>query len=213
MELGERIATVREDQALTQAELAEKSKISPSTLSQIESGKVPRPHVGTVRKIARALGMDPAELRRTEERPLPKARRRWSLEPSFNDVLGDQRREDIYRPWLEFVNRYAGRWEQRIEAGDFDLGSINEFIATNDALMPTLHELNAQELREFPVDVPYMFGGQAAMTGQAIWRLADLIDPMIEAGAAKFDNSELEQLRRKRAEQKTALGDHVQRGA
>jgi len=72
MELGERIAVLREEQALTQAELAEEARISPSTLSQIESGRVPRPHVGTVRKIARALGVEPAELRRTKEMALPK---------------------------------------------------------------------------------------------------------------------------------------------
>ncbi len=67
MELGEQIATLREEQALTQVELAVAARISPSTLSQIESGKVPSPHVGTVRKIARALGVEPAELRRTKE--------------------------------------------------------------------------------------------------------------------------------------------------
>jgi transcriptional regulator with XRE-family HTH domain len=67
VELGERIASLREEQALTQAELAERARISPSTLSQIESGRVPRPHVGTVRKIARALSVEPQELRRAEE--------------------------------------------------------------------------------------------------------------------------------------------------
>jgi transcriptional regulator with XRE-family HTH domain len=67
VELGERIATLREEQALTQADLAERARISPSTLSQIESGKVPRPHVGTVRKIARALGVEPQDLRRAEQ--------------------------------------------------------------------------------------------------------------------------------------------------
>jgi transcriptional regulator with XRE-family HTH domain len=73
MELGERIAVLREEQALTQAELAEAARISPSTLSQIESGRVPRPHVGTVRKIARALGVEPAELRRAKEPAVPLA--------------------------------------------------------------------------------------------------------------------------------------------
>lgn len=71
VELGERIASLREEQALTQADLAERARISPSTLSQIESGKVPRPHVGTIRKIARALGIEPQDLRRAEELALP----------------------------------------------------------------------------------------------------------------------------------------------
>jgi len=76
MELGEQIATLREEKALTQVELAQKANISPSTLSQIESGKVPRPHVGTMRKIARALGVEPAKLRRVSPEELaarPKA--------------------------------------------------------------------------------------------------------------------------------------------
>ena len=72
VELGERIATLREEQALTQSELAERARISPSTLSQIESGRVPRPHVGTIRKIARALDVEPQDLRRAEELALPK---------------------------------------------------------------------------------------------------------------------------------------------
>jgi transcriptional regulator with XRE-family HTH domain len=67
VELGERIASLREERALTQVQLAEKARISPSTLSQIESGRVPRPHVGTIRKIARALSVEPQELRSAEE--------------------------------------------------------------------------------------------------------------------------------------------------
>lgn len=71
VDLGERIATLREEQALTQADLAERARISPSTLSQIESGRVPRPHVGTVRKIARALGVEPQDLWRAREPAVP----------------------------------------------------------------------------------------------------------------------------------------------
>jgi transcriptional regulator with XRE-family HTH domain len=66
-DLGELIAALREERALTQVDLAEKAKISPSTLSLIESGKVDRPHVTTIRKISRALGVEPQELRRTQE--------------------------------------------------------------------------------------------------------------------------------------------------
>ena len=66
-DLGERIVALREERALTQAELAEKAGISPSTLSLIESGKIDRPHMSTLRKISRALGIDPQELRRPRE--------------------------------------------------------------------------------------------------------------------------------------------------
>jgi len=117
VELGERIATLREERALTQAELAEKAGISPSTLSLIESGKVPKPHVGTIRKIARALGIEPRELRRTEELAAPKAERRSLLEPSFNDVLSEERHAGVM-PWAAYTRRIADRI--RAHAGDPD---------------------------------------------------------------------------------------------
>jgi transcriptional regulator with XRE-family HTH domain len=86
VDLGEQIATLREEQALTQVELAERARISPSTLSLIESGKVPRPHVGTTRKIARALGVEPQDLRRAEEPTSPKA----LVQPSLADWLEER---------------------------------------------------------------------------------------------------------------------------
>ena len=60
--VGERIVELREARLVKQQELAKLAGISPSTLSQIESGRVPKPHVSTLRKIARALSVDPQEL-------------------------------------------------------------------------------------------------------------------------------------------------------
>jgi transcriptional regulator with XRE-family HTH domain len=60
--IGERIVELREAQLLRQSELAKRAGISPSTLSQIESGRVSHPHIGTLRKVARALDIEPAEL-------------------------------------------------------------------------------------------------------------------------------------------------------
>jgi transcriptional regulator with XRE-family HTH domain len=86
MQLGEQIATLREERVLTQAELAEMARISPSTLSLIESGKVPRPHVGTIRKISRALGVEPLELRSVTESTSPKV----GAPPSLADWLQER---------------------------------------------------------------------------------------------------------------------------
>jgi excisionase family DNA binding protein len=127
-----------------------------------------------------------------------------SQEKLFNNgVLEEERREAIYGPWLEFANRYADRWQQRIETGNFDLGSVNEFIATATDLMDTLHELNAAEVQDLP-EQPYSFGTPGAKTGAAIFRIADLIDPLFKAGTAKFESSELEQLRKTRDEVRRA---------
>lgn len=60
--LGERVASVRGRRMWTQARLAEEAGVSPTTVSGIESGRIGRPHFGTVRKLARALGVEAEEL-------------------------------------------------------------------------------------------------------------------------------------------------------
>lgn len=42
--------------------MAEEAKVSPTTVSGIESGRISRPHFGTIKKLAGALGVDPREL-------------------------------------------------------------------------------------------------------------------------------------------------------
>jgi transcriptional regulator with XRE-family HTH domain len=70
-EVRSRVAEIREERMWTQGRLAEEAEVSPTTVSGIESGRISRPHFGTVKKLARALGVDPRELlsaRRSERR-------------------------------------------------------------------------------------------------------------------------------------------------
>src|SRR5215208_2896935 len=46
----------------TQARLAQEAGVSPTTISGIETGKIGRPHFGTLGKLARALRVAPEEL-------------------------------------------------------------------------------------------------------------------------------------------------------
>lgn len=46
----------------TQIRLAREAGVSPTTVSGIESGRIERPHFGTLRKLARALGVRPEDL-------------------------------------------------------------------------------------------------------------------------------------------------------
>jgi ribosome-binding protein aMBF1 (putative translation factor) len=56
-------ARVRERAAgLTQAELAERSTVAQSTIAQIEGGARPTPHPRTLKKLAKALGVETHEL-------------------------------------------------------------------------------------------------------------------------------------------------------
>lgn len=61
-EAKSRLAIIREERMWTQRRLAEEAGISPTTVSGIESGRISRPHFGTVGKLARALGIDPRGL-------------------------------------------------------------------------------------------------------------------------------------------------------
>jgi transcriptional regulator with XRE-family HTH domain len=61
------LATIREERMWTQRRLAEEAGVSPTTVSGIENGRISRPHFGTVRKLSRALGVDPRELLSTRE--------------------------------------------------------------------------------------------------------------------------------------------------
>ena len=61
-DIGERVQNVRRLRMWTQARLAREAGVSPTTISGIETGKIGRPHFGTLGKLARALGVAPEEL-------------------------------------------------------------------------------------------------------------------------------------------------------
>jgi transcriptional regulator with XRE-family HTH domain len=60
--VGRNVVEAREARMWTQARLAEEAGVSPTTVSGLESGRISRPHFGTLRKLARALGIEPEDL-------------------------------------------------------------------------------------------------------------------------------------------------------
>ena len=67
VKIGANLKRERERALLTQQELAERADVGYPTVSRIENDHV-EPHFRTIRKLAKALGVDPAELVREEER-------------------------------------------------------------------------------------------------------------------------------------------------
>ncbi len=61
-DIGRNLLFIRRSRMWTQGRLAEESGVSPTTISGIENGKISRPHFGTLRKVAEALGVEPEEL-------------------------------------------------------------------------------------------------------------------------------------------------------
>lgn len=60
-DIGEYLIRVRRARMRTQGQLAREAGVSPTTISGIESGKISRPHFGTLRKLARVLELEPEE--------------------------------------------------------------------------------------------------------------------------------------------------------
>ena len=67
VKIGANLKQERERKVLTQEMLSQKAGVGYPTISRIENDHV-EPHFSTIRKLAKALGIDPAELVREEER-------------------------------------------------------------------------------------------------------------------------------------------------
>jgi transcriptional regulator with XRE-family HTH domain len=65
--VGERLENIRRLRMWTQRRLAEEAGLSPTTVSGIETGRISKPHLGTLRKLAQVLGVDPQMLFPSEE--------------------------------------------------------------------------------------------------------------------------------------------------
>jgi len=61
VQIGERLRQLREERALRQDELAERAGIGKNTVNRLEKNHT-EPHMTTIRKLAQALEVDPAEL-------------------------------------------------------------------------------------------------------------------------------------------------------
>ena len=61
VKIGAQLRKVRERALLTQEELAARADLGVPTISRIENGRV-EPHFRTIRKLAKALGMEPRDL-------------------------------------------------------------------------------------------------------------------------------------------------------
>jgi transcriptional regulator with XRE-family HTH domain len=99
----EQLKRLRAEKGLSQARLAARAGLDPSTVNQIERG-AREASPATLRKLAEALDVGIAELLGDIS---PKVESRSSLEPSFNDVLKEERREATYDIALSAARRQA----------------------------------------------------------------------------------------------------------
>jgi transcriptional regulator with XRE-family HTH domain len=111
-----RLTIIREERMWTQGRLAEEARVSPTTVSGIESGRISRPHFGTIKKLAEALGVDPRELlslggsgNRTPPAPFSLGWARSSRETEFEEGL-----ENATLGSLQTLLRKLGEEQERL---------------------------------------------------------------------------------------------------
>jgi transcriptional regulator with XRE-family HTH domain len=68
-DIGVRLIRIRRLRMWTQGRLAKEAGVSPTTVSGIETGRIARPHFGTLQKLAQALDLDPEILLSFSEKP------------------------------------------------------------------------------------------------------------------------------------------------
>jgi transcriptional regulator with XRE-family HTH domain len=163
-ELAVRHIALREQAGLTQEQEAKMAGVSPTTISGIESGRITRPHLKTLLKIARALGTDVGELRESGKVEAPPS----STQPPLNG-FGEERREDQratairsaiedlrrttdrfegYHAIQKAIDEYREQWEKRLADGDFDKAALDEAGRALKAFWPAVTAAADAELAE-----------------------------------------------------------------
>jgi transcriptional regulator with XRE-family HTH domain len=127
--IGEKVREVRERQGLKVSEVARRAGLTVSGVTSIETGRVKRPAMQTVLRLASALGIDPANLLEEEFEIAvkktfpptvgPQGRLERALERFVADVSKEARHAKLED--LEHVIQYAldraDYWEQELERG------------------------------------------------------------------------------------------------
>ena len=125
--IGARLLRARRTKMWTQGRLAEEAGVSPTTVSGIENGRISSPHFGTVRKLARALDVDPGGLLSAGE-PLGRGRHAplslgWAR--SIHEEEFERGLEGATLDRLEALRRELDAEQARLQAlyGEFPEGS------------------------------------------------------------------------------------------
>jgi len=112
----ERLRHIREQAGYSQQELADESGVSQHTISELEQGRR-RPQGRTLRKLAKVLGVEVADLRKDPESP--KAEAPPSQRSLFNGLEEERREalEILFDNLRIHITGTADRWTRAAETG------------------------------------------------------------------------------------------------
>ena len=135
----EELRRLRKLKGLSQQDLAALSEVSQYTITEIETGRRPDPRPSTLRKLAKALGVEVADFFREPEAPKAPAPPR-SLD-ELRDFLGTQ----LGSAWIALPEDEWGNW-WRCASKEEAMNRYQEILAEDGLIRNTW--LNSKEGRE-----------------------------------------------------------------
>ena len=127
-DIGVRLIRIRRLRMWTQGRLAKEAGVSPTTVSGIETGRIARPHFGTLQKLAQALDLDPEMLLSFSEKPSepegpPSLSLQWARSAGkerFEQVIEGASLDEL-KSLVEELDKERGRLQRLY--GEFPEGS------------------------------------------------------------------------------------------
>lgn len=135
----EQLTRLRKRKGLSQRALAKESGVSPATVYELENARR-EPNPSTLRKLARALGVEVADL--LEEVESPKAQA-----PLWSDKYRERREYD-FQAAREGLERFCKHWENQLADGNLNREAFTEFGVTAEHWIPMLQVACAAEANE-----------------------------------------------------------------
>ncbi len=124
------------------------------------------------------------------------------LEPPLPFEGQDERRKDKYLPWLEFAERYADRWREKVEQGALDRGALNEWRDTMHDLGPIMSRLWREEERDASPEQLRSRGMRGEDDNLVMWKAVSqtlgLLEVVLPAAQKLFEESEFAEFKRER---------------
>ena len=197
----ERLRYIREQAGYSQQDLADESGVSQHTISEIELGRR-RPQGRTLRKLAKILNVDVRELLDRELLEVAVGVTPEEDAEKFEQQLYAPAR--IAQDW----RRLAQRWEKRLEKGDFEARSLEDFIDTLEDVALSMQASVAAERRELMAQYGEDVARNRAVLRPALDRLSTLVGDALR----KIDAKELE-AEAELAGKLARLEDHLKRAS
>ena len=152
VEIGVRLLNTRRLRMWTQGRLAKEAGVSPTTVSGIETGRIARPHFGTLQKLAQALDLDPqALLSSSKEASEPEGSPSLSLQwarsagkENFEQVIEDASFDELkalveeLEKERERLQRLYGEFPEGSEQRRFIKGQIRDVSAQSGSISTSM---------------------------------------------------------------------------